>query len=684
MKHNLLCTLALLAFSQSALADSECIPLGEAAEGAGLTSLVGSITAAAPVLEGSEEGQALLAAVALTDEQPVDDQVTVFAPTNAAFDTALAALGQATPEAIAQVLLNHVVVGALTSDGIISALNADGGNVQLATLLGSEILVTGADGDIFVQSGGLSPPGATVVTPDVVTCAGPVHVIDTVLLPTVPPPIAPDGAPAPGMAPDMAPGPVVPEGACSGVDVTAEEAGLTALLNAITFASPSLPQGVLDAISAAEPLPAGSRFTVFAPTDEAFEKAAEEFGGSLPEDEQVIANVILNHIVATELTADDIIAAVGEGGGSVIGQTLLESDLYVATFGPDLFVQSRGLLPLGAQVAQADVPTCAGVVHVIDEVLLPTLPDGSEVTFAIPDMAPGMVSDMVPDIAPDMAPGPVMMAPGPGPMDMPMPAVMPVPDMVPDMAPAPGAMEVCTPLNEAASEAGLTSLVGAITAAAPALAEDIVGQQVLDAVAATEPAVPAERVTVFAPTNEAFALAAGEFGGEVPSELLPDVLLNHVVPGDLTAATILEAVGEGGGSTLVKSVGGGELFVSTVGDALYVQSGGLEAPGALVATQDVITCAGPVHVIDAVLLPTLPDGSQADLGGNLVGVPPTETRDLALPPADTEAPAEGAGEEEAAPGTEPAVATDTDAAAPVASLWAAVAAILASVVVFAA
>lgn len=44
-------------------------------------------------------------------------------------------------------------------------------------------------------------------------------------------------------------------------------------------------------ITAAEQLAAGSRVTIFAPTDAAFAAAEEAFGGELPQDEEIIAQV---------------------------------------------------------------------------------------------------------------------------------------------------------------------------------------------------------------------------------------------------------------------------------------------------------------------------------------------------------------------------------------------------------
>lgn len=87
-----------------------------------------------------------------------------------------------------------------------------------------------------------------------------------------------------------------------------------------------------------------------------------------------------------------------------------------------------------------------------------------------------------------------------------------------------------------------------------------------------------------------------------------------MVVGNLTAATITEKLGSAGGSIIVKTLLDQEVSVTSTDSGLNIQSRGLEAPGALVLTADVTTCVGPVHVINAVLLPALPDGTFVDFG----------------------------------------------------------------------
>ena len=52
---------------------------------------------------------------------------------------------------------------------------------------------------------------------------------------------------------------------------------------------------------------------------------------------------------------------------------------------------------------------------------------------------------------------------------------------------------------------------------------------------------------------------------------------------------------------------------ATVDESIFIQSEGITAPGAEVLLLDIMSCAGPIHIIDRVLLPTLPNGSVIDL-----------------------------------------------------------------------
>jgi uncharacterized surface protein with fasciclin (FAS1) repeats len=112
--------------------------------------------------------------------------------------------------------------------------------------------------------------------------------------------------------------------------------------------------------------------------------------------------------------------------------------------------------------------------------------------------------------------------------------------------------------------------------------------------------------TVFAPTNEAFKKLPD---GTVDTLLKPEnkqkltnVLTYHVVPGRMTAVSLMKAVKDGGGMAKLKTVEGAELTVKqpsagklTVTDA--------KGDVATVTIGDVMQSNGIIHVVDTVLLP---------------------------------------------------------------------------------
>ena len=118
--------------------------------------------------------------------------------------------------------------------------------------------------------------------------------------------------------------------------------------------------------------------------------------------------------------------------------------------------------------------------------------------------------------------------------------------------------------------------------------------------------------TVFAPTDDAFAaLPEGTVEGlleDIPA--LTDILLYHVVSGDVKAADVVTLQS-------AETLQGGSLSITVEGDVVRIN-------GAQVVIADIEASNGTIHVIDAVLLPPAPEEATAE---------PTE--------APTEAPAPG-------------------------------------------
>jgi len=114
--------------------------------------------------------------------------------------------------------------------------------------------------------------------------------------------------------------------------------------------------------------------------------------------------------------------------------------------------------------------------------------------------------------------------------------------------------------------------------------------------------------TVFAPTNAAFSkLPAGTVDNLLKPEnkgSLTKVLTYHVVPGRMTAASLMKAVKEGGGWAKFKTVEGDEITIKQDGmSKLWV----VDTKGATssITIADVLQSNGVIHVVDSVLLPTM-------------------------------------------------------------------------------
>lgn len=98
-------------------------------------------------------------------------------------------------------------------------------------------------------------------------------------------------------------------------------------------------------------------FTVFAPTNEAFAKIPKADLEALLQDKQALTNVLLYHVVPGKLAASDVLKKNGlkMANGK---RTKLSVE------GGKAFINS-------SQIVMTDIFASNGVIHVIDEVLLP-------------------------------------------------------------------------------------------------------------------------------------------------------------------------------------------------------------------------------------------------------------------------------------------------------------------------
>ena len=506
---------------------------------------------------------------------------TVFAPTDQAFTDAginLEALNTTEGrQTLADILLYHVVAGRVPSSALSECMTAEAANGQsLSFTVGDSVMVN----------------DATVVTPDVNTSNGIVHVVDTVLMPTDSPNDIPRTA------------------QCTGVH--------NSLVSAVVQA------GLLETLQGTGP------FTVFAPTDQAFADAGIDLAAlNTSAGQATLSDILQYHVLSGAVPASnvtDCMTATAVNGHPLafsVGATVMVND---------------------ATVTATDVPASNGIIHVIDKVLMPT-----DTPRDIPAMAgcTGVHNSLVAAVVQaDL----LTTLQGEGPFTVFAPTDQAFTDAGIDLA-ALNTTEGMATLSEillahvvpaAVPAANVTDCMTAQTANGRTLAftvgdtvmvngatvttADVMTSNgiihVIDSVlmptnlpndlprtaqctgvhnSLVAAVVQAELLetlqgegpfTLFAPTDQAFAAAGVDLAALDTDEgrtALTDILLSHVVAGAVPAANVTHC--------MTAATVNGRSLAFTVNGTVMVN-------GATVTTPDVMTSNGIIHVIDTVLTPT--------------------------------------------------------------------------------
>lgn len=120
-----------------------------------------------------------------------------------------------------------------------------------------------------------------------------------------------------------------------------------------TLATALTQAGLIETLKGAGP------FTVFAPTDEAFAKLPAGTVESLlkPESKEKLTGILTHHVVAGKVMAADVVKL-------TTAKTVNGKEVKIKVEAGKVYVD-------GAQVVTTDIETTNGVIHVIDQVILP-------------------------------------------------------------------------------------------------------------------------------------------------------------------------------------------------------------------------------------------------------------------------------------------------------------------------
>ena len=290
----------------------------------------------AQIVAGSPDHTILLSALAkpeLSDllaaaNDPTQD-LTVFAPTNAAFEGVLAALNKTSiddipVELLKEIVTYHILGMAVTSDQLM--------NGDVETLLPGESVTVDLTDGVKINN-------ANVTAADLKAVNGVAHVVDAVLLPSY-----------------------VAYSVGTVAEVVLFENDFTILAGALRKAD------LLETVATAPAL------TVFAPDNAGFVAAGITNLDDYTAEQ--LTDVLTYHVIGSVVKAADLPA-----GG--IAETL-NGNIYLG------YLNNQRVLINGlTEIKAVDIEKSNGVIHVIDRTLVPPAPNVVEIAVAMSEMAEG-------------------------------------------------------------------------------------------------------------------------------------------------------------------------------------------------------------------------------------------------------------------------------------------------------
>ena len=120
-----------------------------------------------------------------------------------------------------------------------------------------------------------------------------------------------------------------------------------------------------------ETLKSDGPFTVFAPTNDAFNKLPEGTVANLvkPESKATLTKILTYHVLAGKFSSADVVKAIKAGNGTAEFSTVSGGKLWAMMKGKNVILEDEN--GGTSMVSIADVNQKNGVIHVIDSVVLP-------------------------------------------------------------------------------------------------------------------------------------------------------------------------------------------------------------------------------------------------------------------------------------------------------------------------
>jgi transforming growth factor-beta-induced protein len=252
--------------------------------------------------------------------------LTVFAPTNAAFDATLAALGKNSINDIPTGILKEIVSYHILGGAVFSNELSNG---SVPTLLPGESVT------VDISGNGVKIDNANVISADIAAINGVIHAVDGVLLPSY-----------------------VATAVGNIGEVVLFNKDFTVLAAALRKAE------LLDAVSTTD------NITVFAPDNAAFVKAGITSLDGFSKDD--LGPILLYHVLGAKVLSSQLPA-----GG--IAEMLNEQNIYLGYLTNSVLI--NGLTAITA----VDIEKNNGVIHVIDRTLVPPAGDIVDIAAALAD-----------------------------------------------------------------------------------------------------------------------------------------------------------------------------------------------------------------------------------------------------------------------------------------------------------